>query len=255
MDDLVSIIMPTYNSANYIEASVQSVINQSYSCWELLIVDDCSTDQTVSIIKKYQDVRIHYIRNSKNSGAAYSRNQALKVASGKWIAFLDSDDLWKCDKLERQIAFMKKNNYHISYTKYEEISVDGSPQNIIVGGPTVVSKMSIFNYCWMGCLTVMYDREFIGQVQIVNIAKNNDYALWLKICKKANCYLLDEVLAEYRKGRSGSISTHSYGQLIKWHYRVFRLSEQQGIMRSSINTMRNLIFGVIKKIRYCKKYE
>ena len=122
-NDLVSIIMPSYNTAEYIEESIKSVQNQIYENWELIIVDDCSTDNTDDILKKYieSDKRIHYLKNEKNSGAAVSRNRALREAKGKWIAFLDSDDLWLPTKLERQLKYMKDNNYHFSYTNYEEI--------------------------------------------------------------------------------------------------------------------------------------
>lgn len=108
-----------------------------------------------------------------------------------------------------------------------EDKLDGNKTNVIVTGPKVISKTGMFNYCWPGCLTVMYDRKKIGLVQIADIKKNNDYAIWLKICKKTRCYLLDEVLAEYRRGRSGSISTHGYKELIKWHYRLFRFAEKE----------------------------
>ena len=119
--NLVSIVMPSYNTASYIEKSVQSVINQTYTNWELIIVDDCSTDNTDEVLSKIHDDRTRYFKNDKNSGAAVSRNKALREARGQWIAFLDSDDLWMPEKLEKQIAFMKKNGYAFSYTNYEEI--------------------------------------------------------------------------------------------------------------------------------------
>lgn len=205
MSDLVSIIMPSYNTAQYITETIQSVIDQTYHNWELIIVDDCSTDNTDIVVGKIKDPRIRYIKNEKNSGAAVSRNRALREANGRWVAFLDSDDLWKPEKLEKQICFMMKNRYYFSYTNYEEIDADGNKTNVIVTGPKVISKTGMFNYCWPGCLTVMYDRKKIGLIQITDIKKNNDYAMWLKVCKKTRCYLLDEVLAEYRRGRSGSI--------------------------------------------------
>ena len=119
-EELVSIIMPSYNTGKFIQETIDSVINQTYDNWELIIVDDCSSDNTDEIVKSIKDDRIFYLKNKKNSGAAVSRNKALKMAKGKWIAFLDSDDLWKKDKLEKQIKFMKNNNYHFSYTNYIE---------------------------------------------------------------------------------------------------------------------------------------
>lgn len=250
MNDLVSIIMPSYNTAQYIAETIQSVINQTYQNWELIIIDDCSTDSTDVVIEMIHDSRIRYIKNKKNSGAAISRNRALRLARGRWIAFLDSDDLWKPEKLEKQIRFMKNNKCYFSYTNYEEIDADGNKTNVVVTGPKVITKTGMFNYCWPGCLTVMYDRKKIGLIQIEDIKKNNDYAMWLKVCKKTRCYLLDEVLAEYRRGRTGSISTHRYKELIKWHYKLFRFVERENQISSLINTARNIIFGIYKKKKY-----
>lgn len=254
MEDLVSIIMPSYNTADYISETVQSVLNQTYQNWELIIVDDCSTDNTDEVIQPLLvDQRIHYFKNKTNSGAAVSRNKALREAKGKWIAFLDSDDLWLPEKLEKQIAFMKKNGYHFSYTNYIEIDSHGKSNGVRVTGPTKITKTGMFNYCWPGCLTVMYDAEYVGLVQIEDIKKNNDYAMWLKVCKKADCYLLDEDLAQYRRGRSGSISNHSYIALIQWHYRLYRQAEKQNLVVSLFNMGRNLVFGFYKKKRYVKR--
>lgn len=253
MFDLVSIIMPSYNTAQYITETIQSVINQTYQNWELIIVDDCSTDDTDFVVSKINDQRIIFLKNKKNSGAAVSRNRALREAKGKWIAFLDSDDLWKPDKLEKQIQFMKKNNYSFSYTNYEEIDVDGNDTGVKVTGPKKITKTGMFNYCWPGCLTVMYDASKIGLIQICDIKKNNDYAMWLKVCQKADCYLLDEILGQYRKGRIGSVSTHSIKTMIGWHYKLYHEAECMGKIESLYNTGRNLIFGFYKKKRYVKK--
>lgn len=253
MDNLVSIIMPSYNTRKYIEESINSVLKQTYSNWEL-IIDDCSIDDTDIIVKPYlSDKRIRYLKNKKNKGAAVSRNRALREIKGKWIAFLDSDDLWKPQKLERQINFMIKNGYHFSYTNYSEIDINGKPNGVIVTGPKKITKTGFFNYCWPGCLTVMYDVEKVGLIQIADIKKNNDYAMWLKVCRKANCYLLDENLAFYRKGRSGSISSHSIKKLIFWHYKLFREAEKQNVIMSIFNTMRNMLFGFYKKKIYVLK--
>ena len=119
MNELVSIIMPSYNTSEYVEESIKSVLNQTYTNWELIIVDDCSTDNSEEIIKQFtHDARIRFFKNEKNSGAAISRNFALREAKGKWIAFLDSDDLWEPEKLEKQIGFMRENDYKFSYTDY-----------------------------------------------------------------------------------------------------------------------------------------
>ena len=252
--ELVSIIMPSYNTEKFIKPAIKSVLAQTYTNWELIIVDDCSTDNTDDVVGEFlADNRIKYFKNKQNSGAAVSRNYALQKARGKWIAFLDSDDLWLPQKLEKQVEFMLSNQYDFSYTNYEEINILGKKTGIRVSGPAKITKTKMFNYCWPGCLTVMYNSEVIGLIQIEDIKKNNDYAMWLKICKKADCHLLDETLALYRRGRNGSISSHSYFSLLKWHYKLYKDAEHENIIQSAFNTLRNIIFGMYKKVKYVNK--
>ena len=110
----------------------------------------------------------------------------------------------------------------------------------------------MYNYCWPGCLTVMYDAGSVGLIQIADIKKNNDYAMWLKVCKKADCYLLDEELALYSRGRVGSVSTHSIKTMIGWHYKLYREAEGRNLVDSVFNTGRNMVFGLYKKNKYVK---
>lgn len=252
--ELVSIITPTYNCARFIAETIECVQAQTHTNWELLIVDDCSSDNTKEIVERYQkdDTRIKYYCLPHNGGAAEARNEALRQAKGRWIAFLDSDDLWEKDKLEKQISFMVSNVYHFSYTEYQEIDEEDRPLGVKVSGMRHVNKIGMFSYCWPGCLTVMYDREVLGLIQIPNIKKNNDYAMWLRAIKKADCYLLKENLAKYRK-RRGSISSGSYTSLIKWHYRLFREVEGSSKPAAVLLTVNNLFWGVIKKLFYVKK--
>jgi len=252
MNDLVSIIMPSYNTGRFIAESILSVLSQTYGNWELIIVDDCSTDDTDAVVAAYSDSRIRYFKNEKNSGAAVSRNRALREAKGRWIAFLDSDDLWEPEKLEKQIRFMEENGCRFSYTGYREIDEASQPLGVRVTGPGRITKAGMYAYCWPGCLTVMYDASAVGLVQIKDIRKNNDYAMWLKVCRRADCYLLYEELAGYRK-RGGSISNHSYTALIKWHYRLFREAEDMNPVSSLFCTAVNLACGVWKKLQYVKK--
>ena len=246
--------MPSYNTGSFIGSSIKSILEQTYKTWELIIVDDASTDNTDEIVEPFLcDRRIQYIKNDFNVGAANSRNAALRMARGRWIAFLDSDDLWKKDKLKKQIAFMESKQIDFSYTEYEEIDEKGTDTGVIVSGPDKINKAKMFDYCWPGCLTVMYDADKIGLIQITDIKKNNDYAMWLKVCKKADCYMLKEVLAKYRKGRSGSISSHNIAKLIIWHYMLFRISERLSIFSALHNTCRNLFWGMIKKVIYVKR--
>lgn len=252
MYDLVSIIMPSYNTAQYIADSIRSVQAQTYKNWELLIVDDCSPDNSDDVVAPFlSDARIRYLKNEVNSGAAVSRNYALREAKGRWIAFLDSDDLWQPEKLERQILFMEKENCHFSYTYYQEIDEASQPLGVTVQGPRHITKAGMLRFCWPGCLTVMYDAQVVGLLQIPDIRKNNDYAMWLYVIDKADCYLLPEILASYRR-RSGSISNQSYVKLIKWHYRLFRQVRKESACLSIVHTAGNLVFGVYKKIRYVK---
>lgn len=247
--ELVSIIMPSYNTAAYIKESIESVIGQTYTNWELIIVDDCSGDDTDEVVAQFNDERIRYLKNEKNSGAAVSRNRALKEARGRWIAFLDSDDLWYPQKLEKQIKFMKENNYAFSYTDYEEIDEKSQRNGKVITGPKRIGRCKMYAYCWQGCLTVMYDAEKIGLVQIANLKKNNDYAMWLQAIKYADCYLLDEKLGRYRK-RSGSISNSSYKKLIKSHYTMYRTGENRSRAVSAVYTVHNIFWGIYKKLKY-----
>lgn len=253
---LVSIITPSWNCAAFVAETIRSIQAQTYTDWELLFQDDCSTDNTKELVAQFaeSDSRIKYECNPQNSGAAITRNNALKRAKGKWIAFLDSDDLWTPDKLERQIKFMVENDYHFTYTNYCEINEQSAETGTLVTGPKHITKAGMYAFCWPGCLTVMYDREKIGLIQIADIKKNNDYAMWLKLCKRADCHLLDENLAKYRRGRAGSISTHGYATLIKWHYRLFREAENMNPLSSFIITCMNMVCGLYKKRRYVLHY-
>lgn len=250
--DLVSIIMPSYNCGRFVKETIRSVQAQTYQNWEIIFTDDCSTDDTIRKVSwlRKRDSRIHLYQNVSNLGAAVSRNNALREARGRWIAFLDSDDLWEPAKLEKQVRFMEENGYKFSYTCYSEMDADGNATGVTVSGPRRVTKAGMFAFCWPGCLTVMYDREAIGLLQIEDIKKNNDYAMWLKVCKKADCYLLEENLAKYRRGRSGSVSSHGITTMIKWHYKLFRDAEKMGVVASLWHTGVNLVCGFYKKIKY-----
>ena len=252
---MVSIITPTFNNEKFIAETILSVQAQTYQNWELLIVDDCSTDKTAEIISSFQekDHRIKYFYNATNKGSALSRNIAIQKAKGKWIAFLDSDDMWHPHKLEKQIEFMKKNNYLFSYTNYCEIDSSSNERGILISGPKVISHKPMTAYCWPGCLTVMYDAEKIGLMQSADIKINEEYALWIKIAKQTNCYLLNENLAKYRK-HNDSLTDQPYLKLIKWHYLMFRVAENKNVVLSLMLTFRNIFFGICKKIFYRKRY-
>ena len=255
MDGKISVIMAVYNREKTVDKAIQSILDQTYTNWELIIVDDCSTDNTDEVMAEFlSDSRIVYMKNKTNSGAAVSRNRALQVAKGKWIAFLDSDDLWHPEKLEKQISFMEDNQYDFSYTDYSEIDESDLPLGKLVTGPKKITKCGMYAYCWPGCLTVMYNAEKVGLIQIEPIRKNNDYAMWLKVIEKASCYCLKQTLAYYRK-RTGSISNHSYTKLIKWHYRLFKEANGNSAIASVFLTIGNLCWGVFKKLYYVRRID
>ena len=170
---LVSIITPTWACGAFISETIKSILSQTYQNWELLIQDDCSTDDTYNVVKPYTelDSRIKYECNPKNSGAAITRNNALRRAKGRWIAFLDSDDLWLPEKLEKQLQFMVENNYAFTYHEYTEMSEDGKDLGVYVSGIKKVSEFQMYACCWPGCLAVMYDAEKIGLIQIKDVKK------------------------------------------------------------------------------------
>jgi len=253
MDKLVSIVMPTYNVGAYVSDTIKSIIAQTYTNWELLIVDDCSTDNTVDIINSFSDSRIHLFSNETNSGAAISRNYALRQATGKWVAFLDGDDIWDSRKLEKQIKFMEDNGYGFTFTDYR-ICLNGKWLPYECYGPDHVNKIKMYNYCYFSTITVMYDRERVGLVQIENLRKNNDYAMWLQIIEKCDAYRLPECLSYYIK-HDESISSGNKLKLIKWHYRLFRIGLKKDPVTSVVLTGNNLVHGVIKKIRYVRHVE
>lgn len=255
VDGLVSIIMPSWNTADFIAASIQCVINQTYKNWELLLVDDCSADNTDESVKPFlSDKRIRYFKNEKNSGAALSRNRALREARGEWIAFLDSDDLWAPDKLMRQISFMKKHDLVFSYHEYERIDEDDKPLNIYVSGPEIVDRRKMYRYDYVGQLTMMYSAKHFGLIQIKDIRKNNDYAIRLQLFKKdpnARCYLLKKNLAKYRVRRK-SISHDKLSKKLRSHYDLFHICDEKPGAVALWYTCRNMFFGALKKIYYEK---
>ena len=195
--DLVSIIMPTYNCGAFIGETIATVQAQTYSHWELLVVDDCSTDDTAEVVASLakSDPRIRYVRLETNSGAAMARNRAMELAQGRYMAFLDSDDLWHPDKLRRQIDFMTSRGAAMSCTAYAQIDEQGVPTGKIVRSPARTSYNRLLLDCPVGNSTVMYDVARLGKFEVPNIRKRNDDALWLRMllalfARAPFCYLV-----------------------------------------------------------------
>lgn len=244
--DLVSIIMPTYNCSKFISLAIESVLRQTYKNWELIIVDDCSTDDTEDVVKKYlSDGRINYYKLEENSGAAVARNLAMKKSNGRYIAFLDSDDMWKFNKLEKQLQFMTDNAYSFTCTTYEKIDENGNKLNKLMKPKEKADYNRVLLDCPVGNSTVIYDVLKLGNIETPNIRKRNDVALWLKILKKEKyIYGLEEVLTEYRV-RKNSISSNKFN-LIKYHWQLYRDIEHLSIIRSAFHIC---WWGVIKLLK------
>ena len=248
---LVSIIMPNYNCAKYLPDTINSVLNQTYQNWELIFVDDCSTDNSLEIIKGYNDPRIRVFQNEKNSGAAISRNYALREAKGRWMAFLDSDDLWEHEKLEKQLAFMVENKYSFTYTYYK-VCNNGEWESFSRVSPKKVTLRRLYNYCYFSTITVIYDRDVVGLLQIPDIKKRNDYALWLFALKNCDAYLYPKTLSYYIR-HENSVSTVSIKKLLPYHFQLFNRVLGHSKFVSLILVVNNIFHGVLKKLFYRSK--
>lgn len=245
--DLVSIITPSYNSKRFIEDTVKSVQNQTYTNWEMIIVDDCSNDGTREILTRLADLddRIKVFFLNENSGAAIARNKALKEAKGKFIAFLDSDDMWHETKLEKQLAFMRNKDVAFSFTEYELMDEEGVLLNKKVEIPDSIDYHGLLKNTIIGCLTVMINREKTGYFEMPNIRTRQDFALWLSILKKGfTAHGLKETLSKYRVVK-GSISSNKINAAKKTWY-VFREVEKLNLVYSSWCFL-NYSFQAIKK--------
>lgn len=229
---LVSIIMPNYNSEKYIEATIKSVLAQTYQNWELLFVDDCSSDTSLELARTFQDERIRVFLMKENGGAALARNRAIEEAKGRWIAFLDSDDLWAPQKLETQITYMQNNGISFSYTDYEVIDENNTIISTFKPRIDVCKYKDILKHNHIGCLTVIYDSEKLGKVFMpTNAIKREDMACWLSVLKKGEvAHCLHECLAQY-KVHSDSISSNKL-KMMKHQWQVYRKVEKLSLVRS-----------------------
>lgn len=234
--ELVSVIMPTYNAAPYIWEAIESVMAQTYPKWELLITDDASTDNTLNIISTYQkkDPRISVSALQSNQGSANARNVALSKAKGRYIAFLDSDDIWKNDKLEKQLAFMKQHEHAFTFSAYELIDHTGKQLNKVVKVPVSIDYKHYLRNTIIGCLTVILDKKQIGEIHVPDIRTSQDMALWLSILKKGfKAFGYQEPLANYRLV-SGSASGNKW-KAAKDVWKVYRKIENLSLFYSLFN--------------------
>lgn len=246
-DKLVSIITPTYNCAKFIARTIDSVQAQTYSNWEMIIVDDRSQDNTEEIVKQYmqKDPRIQYHLLEKNSGAAVARTTAMQLAKGAYMAFLDSDDIWMPDKLERQINWMQEKGYAFSCTAYEQIDEEDNLLNRTIKTIKKTDYNRLLLDCPVGNSSVMYDVEKMGKFEVPNIRKRNDDALWLQMLKKEKyIWGMPDVLMRYRI-RQNSISSNKF-KVIKYHWILYREIEHLSVVRSAFHIFWWCIIKVLK---------
>lgn len=244
--NIISIVMPAYNAAQYIEQSIESVLKQSYTNWELIIVDDCSIDDTYKIVEKLciTEERIKLFRMNENSGVAMARNFAISMSRGKYIAFLDSDDLWLPDKLEKQLNLMQEKKAVISYTAYRQFSMEKVGN--LVSVPEQVTYKQLLKGNVIGCLTVMLDKERLGNLQMKK-ARHEDYILWLDILKQGNtAYGLQEDLARYRKSETSLTSNKKRSAL--WTWQVYRQHQELSFFSSIYYFIFYVCKGLLKHL-------
>ena len=233
IDGLVSIITPTYNCAEFIGETIESVLAQTYQNWEMVIVDDQSQDDTEEVVRGYiqRDSRIKYVKLLENSGAAVARTKAMELAEGQYMAFLDSDDLWMADKLEKQLRFMTENGHAFTCTAYEQIDETGHSQGKILRPKEKCDYNRILLDCPVGNSTVMYDVSVMGKFEVPNIRKRNDDALWMQMLKKEpHIWGMPDVLMQYRIRRN-SISRNKLS-VVKYHWILCRRIEHLSVLRT-----------------------
>ena len=224
MKPIVSIITPLFNSEAFILETINSVINQTYKNWELLLIDDCSTDKTIEIahqfVLKFPNIKL--IKNDKNLGAAITRNKGIEASQGTYIAFLDGDDVWKPEKLEKQIAYMQAENCDVCFSGYEQIDEAGKPLNKLIKALPELTYQKYLKSNYIGNLTGVYNAAVLGKIKAPDLRKRQDWLLWLAAIKKSGkpAKSIEESLAYYRV-RKNSMSANKLN-LLKYNYLVYR---------------------------------
>lgn len=250
MIPVVSIITPCYNAESYLSHTIESVLNQSFKDWEMIIVDDCSTDNSQQIIERYsaEDSRIKYFKTDTPSGSpSLPRNIGLDNAKGKYIAFLDADDLWYPDKLEKQLKFMETKAYSFVYSDYEKMNYLGDRNNRLIKMPLSSSFWDVLETCTIPCLTVLMTKNIIGNTRFKSIPKE-DFAFWLDILKKGvNAYNIGEVLAIYREQQQSRSSNKL--NMIKNQWLVLREIEGVKPVVASYFMFQYLFHGFFKFLK------
>lgn len=251
---LVSIITPVYNAEKYVSKCIDSVIGQTYSNWEHILVDDCSSDDSTRIINEFalKDNRVKLFRQDHNGGAGLARNRAIQESSGRFIAFLDCDDYWHHLKLEKQVNFMINNNYSFTYTDYYIIHKEEKQPKYRIKAPAKVNYNKMLDNDYIGCLTAIYDAKSLGKNYMPKIRKRQDWVLWLNILKKVDyAYCFQEPLAYYRVG-DDSLSKNKF-KLLKHNFNVYYRELKFTFLKSIIMMVNFLVHYFIYKAISKKK--
>ncbi len=230
---LVSIVMPVYNGAKFIDDTIHSVLGQTYGNWELIIVDDCSSDDTLKVIKQFSSKKIKTVALKKNGGAAKARNCGIKKSKGKYICFIDADDLWQPEKLEKQLAFMKETGAEFAFAGYVFADASGRPNGKVVHVPATISYRQALKNTTIWTSTVMFDMGKLSKadIEMPDVRRGQDTATWWKVLKKIDkAYGLNEVLAIYRRS-DGSLSSNKLTAL-KRTWNLYRNVEHLNILKS-----------------------
>lgn len=242
----VSIIVPMYNAEKFIGKTIESVLSQTYENWEMLIMNDVSTDNSLAVVNEYvkKDDRIKVVNTEKNMGVVKGRNHLIDLANGKYIAFLDADDYWHSQKLEKQIQFMKEKNAGISCTEYTRVKENGEKINEVVIKPEI-SYTDMLKNNYLGCLTVMYDVEKVGKRYFKELEKNEDYVLWLEIVKDVKTIFgLKENLAYYRVLDNSRSSNKAKTAKVRWE--IYRKVEKLPFLNSVYYFLHYAVRAVLK---------
>lgn len=255
MQDKVTVVTPSWNSEKYIQETIKSVQAQTYQNWEMIIVDDCSTDRTVEIVENIAkvDSRVRVLRQDKNSGAGAARTRAMQNATGRFIAYLDSDDIWKPRKLEKQVRFMKEQDCGFSCASYEVINDAGKPLHKYVHMLPKVDYIGFLTNNLLQTVGIMVDTQKVDKKYLVmpDIRRRQDAATWLQILKAGfECYGLNEILAEYRRTEN-SLSSNKL-KAVKGIWSLYRDIEHLSLPFSCYCFVRYAFLAVWKRV-YIRK--
>jgi teichuronic acid biosynthesis glycosyltransferase TuaG len=250
IENKVSIVMPAYNSSAFLTESIQSVINQTYTNWELIIIDDCSKDNSVEIIKSFclKDNRIKLLETKHNSGSpTLPRNIGIETAEGRFLAFLDSDDLWESDKLDSQLKLFEDKFVAIAFSNYEKINEKGLSSDRKIIAPLSVNYNQLLNGNVIGCCTCVIDIKKVGKNYFFNQG-HEDYALWLSILRKGFIARNSGLISAKYRVRNSSVSSNKF-KTILWVYNIYRKNENLSYINSIYYTLITLFKAFIKYLK------